>query len=98
MPSWRRLLMQLAPRPASVARLNAGSNNAARMPMTAITTSNSISVKARRDSRAVRPRGERAELGMALCAVKVCRLMEERLACHEHLGKNLCHRFTAAEV
>src|SRR4051812_18792292 len=48
MPHWRRLDMHLASLARAFARLKAGSSSEARMAMMAITTNNSISVKARR--------------------------------------------------
>src|SRR5262245_42502366 len=48
MPIWRRLLMQEVCWPLDLARDNAGKSMAAKMAMIAITTSNSIRVKARR--------------------------------------------------
>src|ERR1035441_8808589 len=48
MPIWWRLPRQAAVRPRSFARESTGSSIAARMPMMAITTSNSIKVNARR--------------------------------------------------
>ncbi len=47
-PNWRRLFWHAARRAASRARVTAGSNSATRMPMMAITTSSSTSVKPRR--------------------------------------------------
>jgi len=46
MPIWRKLERQTARLPFSFAELSAGSNNAASIAITAMTTSNSISVKA----------------------------------------------------
>src|ERR1017187_299391 len=48
MPIWCRWPRQAAVRPRSFARESTGSSIAARMPMMAITTSNSIKVNARR--------------------------------------------------
>src|SRR5581483_955582 len=46
MPIWWRLFRQAAERPVSRVRVRAGRRSAARMPMMAMTTSNSINVKA----------------------------------------------------
>src|SRR5260370_31692161 len=46
MPAWRKLLMHTAPLPDSLARLKAGRIKAAKRAIIAITTNNSINVKA----------------------------------------------------
>src|SRR5260370_19661950 len=50
MPALRKLLIQTAPLPDSLARLNAGKIKAARIAIMAITTNNTISVKAKLQS------------------------------------------------